>query len=599
MFCKRPLFFLLGASLLITLLASSGCARHPAGPVERLGVMPIDNLSSDPQWNWLSRAAPAAIAYDLSGAKTVFAKPVDSLSAAESMQANRMLEGYFVERNGRLAIHATLEDLASTKVVGSFDVDGPVSGGLLPLVNELARRLSPAARMFGTSNEDAFRYYGEALVAGDPQAVQRALQQATMADPGFAAGYVDEAKLLSDAGDRQHAREVIQAAGKARLDPIERADLEYITASVTGDIQDRLHALNSMAAATPANAEVFAEMGQLKFARRQFQPAVIDYREAARLNPDEPRTWNELGYALAWSNDLKGAQDALAEYQKLDPEDPNVLDSQGEVSYLCGDFKSASDYFERAAAKNPAELMKAAEARLMMGDRQGADALFAKHFGAAARARGVVMDYQMAQWQFLTGRRSAGVAGMEKVAGQANGDLQALALTQLAVWKLESGDAGGAADLANQALARAQNPQVRGISALCRYIAVGVAGSSASSGSKMADAYALLFAKKYREAIPLLQTLYSETNPSADGQVRTALAWAYVETGAAAEASKLVDCYPLPLSSGEPLFASMVFPRYLFVRAAVLEREGKHDEANKSFELYSKYGGQERLSAKN
>ena len=107
--------------------------------------------------------------------------------------------------------------------------------------------------------------------------------------------------------------------------------------------------------------------------------------------------------------------------------------------------------------------------------------------------------------------------------------MQALALSQLAIWKLETGDAKAAADLANQAVARAQSQQVRGISEVCRYVA---SGSARSSGSKMADAYALLFAKKYREALPLLQAIYSETNPSADGQVRTLLAWAYVETGA-------------------------------------------------------------------
>ncbi len=199
----------------------------------------------------------------------------------------------------------------------------------------------------------------------------------------------------------------------------------------------------------------------------------------------------------------------------------------------------------------------------------------------------------MSQWEFLTGRRKAAVDRMEKLAPQLDGDLQALALSQLAVWDLETGDNNAAGDLANQAAARAQSPQVRGITAVCRYIA---SGSSTSSGSKMADAYALLFAKKYREALPLLQVLYGETNPSMDGQFRTLLAWAYVETGAMQKAAPLLDIYPLPLSSGEPLFASLMFPRYLLLRGTVLQQEGKGDEAKKSLELYAKYGGQDRLS---
>jgi Flp pilus assembly protein TadD len=555
--------------------------------VERLAVLPIENLSSDMQWDWRSRAAAAVVVYDLAGAKNIYARQVESLSGAQSMQASRLLEGYFFERNGRIGIRATLEDLGKTQAVASFEIDGAASAGFLPLANELARRLSSDGRVFGTSNEQVFRFYGEALAARDPKAVQLALQQATDADPGFTAGYVDQAKMLAETGNRDGARQVVQAGERARLDPIDRATLDYVAATASGDATDRMNALESLTAATPANPNVFRELGELRFARRQFKRAAMEYRAAARLNPDEPRTWNELGYALARAQDLIGAREALAQYQKLAPEDTNVLDSQGEVSYFLGDFKLAGEYFEKAAAKNPAELLKAAQARLMAGDLQGADALFLKHLGPAASAQKGAA-YQMAQWEFLTGRRRAGMARMEKLAPELDGDLQALAFSQLAIWKLEIGDRKAAADLANQAAARAQTPQVRGITAACRFI---TSETSTSSGSKMAEAYALLFAKKYGEALPLLRATYGETNPSGDEQVRTLLAWAYVETDAIDKAAPLLDAYPLPLSSGEPLFASLIFPRYLFLRGAVFEQAGKQDEAKKSYELYLKYAG--------
>jgi hypothetical protein len=69
-----------------------------------------------------------------------------------------------------------------------------------------------------------------------------------------------------------------------------------------------------------------------------------------------------------------------------------------------------------------------------------------------------------------------------------------------------------------------------------------------------------------------------------------------VEIGAIDQAAPLLDPYPMPLSSGNPLFASLVFPRYLFLRGVVLEKAGKRDEARKNFELYSKYGGREQFS---
>lgn len=554
-----------------------GCARRPAAAVERLGVMPIENLASDPQLDWGSRAASAVVAYDLAGAKNIFARPVDSLSAAQSMQATRLLEGYFFERNGRIAIRATLEDLAKTKTVESFELEGAASAGVLPLANELGRRLSPDARVFGTGNQNAFRFYGEALAAKDSQTMERALEEATIADPGFTAGYVDRAKVLTETGDREKARQVAEAGERGRVDPIDRANLEYVAASASGDANARMKALESLAAAVPANADIFRELGEMRFARREFARAAVAYRAAARLDPDEPRTWNELGYALAWAKDLKGAREALAQYQKLTPGEGNALDSEGDVSYMLGDFQSASEYFEKAAAKNPAEFVKAAEARLMMGDRQGADALFAKHLGPGASGQ-----IQMAQWEYLTGRPKAGTARMEKVTHESSGDVQSLAFSQLAVWKLDIGENKAAADLANQAVTRASSPRVREVSEMCRYVVSGSTGAS----SKMANAYALLFANNFREALPLLQAVYGETNPAADGQVRTLLAWTYVEAGAIGQAAPLLDVYPLPLSSGDPLFASLILRTYWFARGRVQEQEGKRDLAKKSFELY-------------
>src|ERR1700685_2112942 len=114
-------------------MMTGGCARQPAMMVERLGVMPLENLSSDPQWNWYSRASSAVVEYDLAGAKNIFAKAAESISAAQSLQASRVLEGYFIESNGRVEIRATVEDLGKTRAVEHLEIDGPLAGGFLPL----------------------------------------------------------------------------------------------------------------------------------------------------------------------------------------------------------------------------------------------------------------------------------------------------------------------------------------------------------------------------------------------------------------------------------------------------------------------------------
>ncbi len=587
MFCKPRTSPFLLIIFLALVAALTGCSKPVALGVQRLGVMAIENLTADAQLNWPSRAAAAVVVYDLAGAKNVFARQVDSISAAQSMRASRVLEGYFFERNGRIGIRATLEDLGRARAVESFEIDGASSAGFLPLVNELARRLSPEVRAFGTQSEKAFQLYGEALAGRDSQSVEQDLEAATLADPGFAAGYVDEAKLLTETGNRAKARQVVLAGTHAKPDPIDAANLEYVGATASGDATDRVKALELLTAATPANANIFTELGEMRYARRQFKQAVMEYRAAAQLDPGAAPVWNQLGYALAWAGDFNGARNALTQYQRLAPGDLNAIDSQGEVSYMLGDFKSASEEFEKASAKNPSELLKAAEARLMAGDLQGADALFLKHLGPGARVQNGA-GYQMAQWEFMTGRRSAGMARMEKLAQGPSGDFQALALSQVSIWMLDCGDKKAAVVLAGKATAAALSPMARRVSAIATAIA---AGGATTSGSKVVDSYALLFAKKYREALPLLQATYAETNPSVDGEIRTLLAWSYVETGGIDQAASLVESTPFVLSFGEPQFTTPILARYLFVRSAVLEHQGKKDEARNSQELYSRYAG--------
>ena len=288
MFCRRAealviSTILLQSILILPVLILNGCARSRAAGVQRLGVMPIENLSSDAQLDWPSRAAAAVVAYDLAGARNIFAKQVDSLSAAQSMQASRVLEGYFFERNGRIGIRATLEELVNSRAVENFEIDGPASAGFLPLANELARRLSPDARKFGTSNENAFRFYGQALAARDAQDAQRALEQATGADPGFAAGFLDRAKLLAETGDRERARQMVEAGERANPDQMERANLEYVAASASGDAASRIRALESLTQATPANANIFVELAEMRF-----RGASSSRR---RWNIEQPRVW--------------------------------------------------------------------------------------------------------------------------------------------------------------------------------------------------------------------------------------------------------------------------------------------------------------------
>jgi len=562
--------------------------------VERVAVLPLDNIGSDSELDWAGRAAAAALAYDLAGLPDRYLQPVDSTSGAYSIRASQILEGYYSKRKGRMEIRAVLESLKGKKTLANVLVEEPQADGMLPLVNRLAKQLSPRARAFGTRNEEAFRLYSAALTATDRAAALRSLESATQADPGFAEAYAAWARILLSQGDRVQAAKVIRAAESSRQDEIERTKLAYLAASAASVAERRMQALETLTRLTPADSALFQERAESKLSQRDFRGAAADLEVCTRLDPNQPENWNQVGYVLAYAQDLAGARRALQNYQRLlPPENANALDSLGEVSFYLGDFAGAANYFLQAQQKNPgqfqgAELAKAAQARLMAGDLRESDALFQKYLAAARSAQRSLSELEQAQWEFLTGRQKAGLARLEKAIPDLDPDKQALALCQLSIWKMTGGDSKAANLFATQAAERAVSAGARNLSAMCRYIA---SMPTASFGSPLVDAYALLMARRFREALPLIETLYRETNPLRDGQIRTLLAWAYIETGRTADANRLLQTYPIPLASSESVFASLLFPRYLFLRGVALEKSGKRAEAKQSYELFLKYAG--------
>ena len=587
---RGPAFFF------ITILTFSlaACGRKETRAVERLAVLPLENLSADPNYDWAGPAIATAIVYDLAGAPNLYAQSAGSIAGAESIRASRILQGYFVARNGRVEIRATLLDPRKTATIASFALDGPLPAGPVPLANQLAKRLNSSARAFSSGNAEAFHDYGAALNTPDRATALRGLESAIATDPSFAAASLSSARLLLESGDRDGARKILATAMSTHPDPIDQARMDYLAATASGDAEGRMKAVAALTRLTPADSQVVKELADLQSLQRKFSDAVRNYETVARLDPEDAQAWNQLGYSYAFAQNLKSSRRALERYrQLLPPEEANPLDSLGEVSFYLGDYAGAEQYFLQAHEKNPAEfqggeLIKAAQARLMLGDLPAADAIFQRYLGLLQHSQGTLAGYQQAQWEFLTGRRKAGIDRLEKLAPSVEGDAQALARCQLSIWRLEIGDLKAAADLAAQAVASARSPRLRNLSAVCRLLA---SQSPAPSGSPAADAYARLFERKFTEAVPVLEALYRESNPTVDAQVRILLAWAYIETGRLPQAKDLLARSPIPLSSGEPLFATLIFPRYFYLRATLLEKEGKRVEAKQSYELYLKYAG--------
>jgi tetratricopeptide (TPR) repeat protein len=557
-------------------------------------VLPFDNLTSDPGQDWMNQALPLALAADLTASRDTSVSEVNSVERAYALQATQLVHGYFSIRNGVLELRADIEDAGSHKTIRALAEHGPLSAGAIPLVNHLAKEISPSSEPFSTANNSAFEALGKALIAREPAEQDRAFEAAVRADPSFSAAYVLWAEALLQRGDKPGVSRVVEAAASGHPRPLDQAKLAFLDASAKADAAAQLNALKKWSNAAPADASVARQLGELETARREFPQAVQDFERAGKLTSDDPALLNMLGYAQAYAGDLDAARRTLEQYQKLSPpQDSNPLDSLGEVSFYLGDFLSAEKFFETAHTRNPPEfggieLLKAAQARLMTGDLPGADAIFHRFTDFRKQIPGSFLDLQLARWDFLAGRRKQAIQSLEAASSRLDANSAAIALSQLSVWKLETGDQKSAIEYARQAADRATSPAARTQSAICRYIA---AGESENTGAPQVEALSLLFQKKFGEALPLLETAYRDTSPNSDGQIRTLLAWANIEAGRMEEARALLRLFPIPLASGDILFSTLVFPRILYLKSAVLENEGKHDDARKLAQLYLKFAG--------
>lgn len=519
MFCRT-------AAAAVISLSCLWCA--PGESVERLAILPLENLTSDATLDWASSGSAAVLAYDLTGPKRLNVIRVESIRDARLNNAGEYLEGYFANERGGLVFHITIEDPARRKVSRSLIITAQ-PGDLSAAMNRLAKDVSPEARSSTACNGSAVRSYGEALEG------RGAFDAAAHAGPACVPVYLTWAELLLARGDHDGAARVsAEALALPRLDSIDRAQFEYLAATAKGQSSARLQALQRLASLLPSNLELFSNIGQLQIANRDFQAAVRSFETAANIDPGSAQIWNILGYARADAHDLKGARQALERYQELlPPGEKNGLDSLGEVSFYLGDFSAAERYFTQAG-----ELLKAAEARIMAGDLAGADGILKRlpNWGPLERA----------EWEFITGRRKQALARLEAAPSNPG-----IAL-QLALWKAQTGQ-GPVPPLANDPIGRA---------------------------------ISMLLSGRFAEATPLLEQLYRSSNPQADGNIRTLLAWSYAQTARPDAAGKLLDLYPIPLGTPvrNPLLASLIFPRFVALRGEVLHSQ-------KDQQLATKYAG--------
>jgi tetratricopeptide (TPR) repeat protein len=512
-------------------------------------VLRFENLTGDPSLEWTARAASEILSRSLAGvmsgpvlhsaalaraAATLGSSPVAAPGASSEIGdarlagATRVISGYVQKVGSGIRVEATERDLNSQQTLRSATAEDSTPLGA---VSKIAKQFSPNAQPYLTSDATAIRLYASGLEsAGDEQ-----LEQAVAADPNFGPAWAALAGRQLARGDRDGAKQTVARASRYHLDDYDQATIDAANATLNNDRHTQVEALRRISALSPGDSVLLRTVAQSEMDVGEFAEAASSWNKLAAVLPNDPGAWNLLGYSRAYTGDYQGALNAMREYQRLDPNGANPIDSIGDVYFLFRKYKEAAANYLAANAKDPefmnhGELYKAAWAKFHAGDKSGAESLFGQFRFARDKTHDLTVPLFVADWLYRTGRSGDAIA-LLRAETQSGSTPKALVYSQLAIWDLLAGNRPAAARDA----ASAGTPQSLPV-LLARFCSLPPAsaqqwreraekmiqGNGAGNLRLVALGYALVLDDKSAEAIPVWEQIVDKS-PGTDFFLRAVL----------------------------------------------------------------------------
>jgi tetratricopeptide (TPR) repeat protein len=188
------------------------------------------------------------------------------------------------------------------------------------------------------------------------------------------------ARLEAQSGDVKEARERLL---KVRLaHPAEAQRMFLVEGEILSQIDLKVEAYalyTDYLASQPDDTEILYARALLAESLDRLDEAEADFRHVLRIDPENTRSLNALGYTLADRTDRY--EEALVYVEKAyaqSPEDPAIIDSMGWVLYRLGRLQESREYLQKAYDMTQDSEIAAHLGEVMwaMGDQDAARALW-------------------------------------------------------------------------------------------------------------------------------------------------------------------------------------------------------------------------------
>lgn len=474
-------------------------------------------------------AVPVILQHDLITARSVLAYLAGGDSSAYEQQSAATVEVTVEQYGGRYVLHAVHRDLATQAITPFADVDGPVAGGVVGLVDGVAKRIDSAAKAFPSADPSLIASYANALQSNSGTQRLADLRQIAEANPRFGPAQLALIGASAEAGSPDTVDLIhVAASNRNAFDPIDQVTFDTTADRILhAPLQKQTQAAAALARMAPNNLEALSILGTDEFLENNAAAGERDLQRTLQL------TFGNAGISL-----------------------------QLAAGYVeTRQFAKAASLLERQ--KDPASVTYRAVAELLAGNKDKADQDIGALFQARLTASDPVANLSRAEWIAASSGYRAGIATLEN-ATWARPDLNAIALAQAAIWELASGNRPVAQATVQRAIPMASSGVAKAFTAAANALThPGSAAElrqefqndSANTQTHALLAYGLFFYGDYSRALAEWQNLFAASG-GADENARAMLAAcaAKVKQPAAVTVQPFV-----PNLSGDDPFAAVAF----------------------------------------
>jgi tetratricopeptide (TPR) repeat protein len=351
---------------------------------------------------WLRTGLSVVLQSDLVTASHITATSVDSQSQAYQSQATQVLQATLERRDQQWRLSMTTIDLASQMIAETLVVTGPETAGVIPLANAAALRLDSKAAAFSTRRDPALQLYVQGMTASSPTARIEGIQKAIELDPRFGLAYISGIDILAQQ-DTAAADDLLRRASvrKGEFTALDQARLNAVAAHMShSSLAHQVAAAEALLKLTPNSLDALVNLASLRFSEGDVARAKQLSERALRLSPGNETVRIYLALGLFGSRQ----------------------------------FREAERVFQSLQA-NPAILPQLAVCVLLEGDAARADEIYGRYLKTQQSAADAVPPLARANWLALTGKVQDAVT-LLNTSQLPHGELQSLALSQLAVLEM-------------------------------------------------------------------------------------------------------------------------------------------------------------------